>query len=83
MDDDDLALRGVESRVSDLERVIGFPGGAAEAMLLIRECLVELGRAVEELGGEITSDFDDRLRRIEVIRNMMRLRPPAPGRRAD
>jgi hypothetical protein len=52
-------------------------------MLLIRECLVELGRAVEALGGEITSDFDDRLRRIEEIRNMMRLRPPAPGRRPD
>jgi hypothetical protein len=83
MDDDDLARRGVENRVSDLERDIGFPGGAAEAMLLIRECLVELGRAVEALGGEITSDFDDRLRRIEEIRNMMRLRPAAPGRRAD
>jgi hypothetical protein len=81
MDDDDLAR--VDHRVSELERDVGLPGGAAEAMLLIRECLVELGRAVEELGGEITSDFDDRLRRIEVIRNMMRLRPPAPGRRAD
>ena len=73
MDDDDLARRGVEDRVSELERDIGFPGGAAEAMLLIRECLVELGRAVEALGGEVTGDFDERLRRIEVIRNMMRL----------
>ena len=73
MDDDDLARRGLDNRVSDLERDVGFPGGAAEAMLLIRECLVELGRAVEALGGEVTGDFDERLRRIEVIRNMMRL----------
>ena len=78
MDDDDLARRGLDHRVSDLERDVGFPGGAAEAMLLVRECLAELGRAVEELGGEITSDFDDRLRRIEVIRNLMRLPPATP-----
>jgi hypothetical protein len=73
MDDDDLARRGLDNRVKDLERDVGFPGGAAEAMLLIRECLVELARAVEALGGEVTSDFDDRLRRIEEIRNLMRL----------
>jgi hypothetical protein len=72
MDDDDLVR--LDHRVSELERDVGFPGGASEAMLLIRECLVELGRAVEAVGGEITMDFDDRLRRIEEIRNMMRLR---------
>jgi hypothetical protein len=73
MDDGDLTRRRLDNRVSDLEEDVGFPGGAAEAMLLIRECLAELGRAVEELGGVITSDFDDRLHRIEVIRNLMRL----------
>jgi hypothetical protein len=73
-EDDDLRIRvrDLDDRVNDLERNMGVPGGAAEAVLLIREWLVELAQAVEASDGELTRGFDERMRRIEQIGNLMR-----------